>query len=169
VSGLGTLLSGAYIAIKPGDGHPQQHFVGLPTAPLLKTTTDGRQFILETEDLASLHDGAPINFHGINAGEVISHKLNPQGNAIQMTVFINAPFDQFVRAHTRFWIDSGVDLSAGAEGFKVRTGPLISLLGGGIAFHASERDSRALPKPENSVFKLYETYENPPRKPITTP
>lgn len=159
VSGLGTILSGAYIAIKPGDGGPQQKFIGLPTPPMLKTNTEGTQFILETEDLASLHDGTPINFHGINAGEVISHKLNEQGNAIQMTVFINTPFDKFVREHTRFWIDSGIDLSAGAEGLKVRTGPLISLLGGGIAFHASERDTRAPVKPENSVFKLYETYE----------
>lgn len=159
VSGLGTLLSGAYIAIKPGAGNLQQHFIGLPAAPLLKTNNDGTQFILETEDLASLHDGTPVNFHGINAGEVISHKLNGQGNAIQLTVFINAPFDKFVRKHSRFWIDSGIDLSAGADGLKVRTGPLISLLGGGIAFHASEMDTLADLKPENSVFKLYQTYE----------
>ncbi|GAB6140044.1 MlaD family protein [Methylosoma difficile] len=159
VSGLGTLLSGAYIAIKPGEGHEQWHFVGLPSAPLLKSNAEGRQFILEANDLGSMRAGTPINFHGINVGEVLSHKLNDQANAIQLTVFINAPYDQFVRKNTRFWIDSGVDLSAGANGFKVRTGPLISLLSGGIAFRAAEHDTVSDIKPENSPFKLYETYD----------
>ncbi|MGZ8227040.1 MAG: PqiB family protein [Methylococcaceae bacterium] len=159
VSGLGTLLSGAYIAMKPGEGRKEQHFIGLTTPPLLKTDADGKQFILETSNLGSMRPGTPINFHGISVGEVLSHRLTDSADAIHLTVFINAPYDQFVRKNTRFWMDSGVDLSAGADGFKVRTGPLISLLSGGIAFRASPEDSTEDIKEENSQFQLYETYE----------
>jgi len=159
ISGLGTLLSGPYIAIKPGDGAKEDHFTGLTTPPLLKNNAEGTHFILETNNLGSMRPGTPINFHGITVGEVLSHKLSDEANAIRLTVFINKPYDQFVRKNTRFWIDSGVDLSAGADGFKVRTGPLISLLSGGIAFRASAEDAIESIQPENSIFQLYDTYE----------
>ena len=158
ISGLGTLLSGPYIEIKPGDGAKQDHFTGLSTPPLLKNNAEGKHFILETNNLGSMKPGTPINFHGITVGEVLSHKLSDEANAIRLSVFINKPYDQFVRKNTRFWIDSGIDLSAGADGFKVRTGPLISLLSGGIAFRASAEDTVEDIRTENSIFPLYDTY-----------
>jgi paraquat-inducible protein B len=158
VSGLGTLLSGAYIEIKPGDGASESHFTGLSVPPLLQKNERGTQFILETSDLGSMRPGTPIHFHGINVGEVISHELSKDADAIRLYIFIHAPYDQFVRKNTRFWLDSGIDLSAGADGFKVRTGPLISLLSGGIAFRAEPNDEIKDIQPENAVFQLYDTY-----------
>jgi paraquat-inducible protein B len=159
ISGLGTLLSGPYIEIKPGDGPSSEHFTGLTLPPLLKNGAQGRQFVLETNNLGSMRPGTPINFHGISVGEVLNHELSATADAIRLTIFIHAPYAQFVRKNTRFWIDSGVDLSASADGFKVRTGPLISLLSGGIAFRASPNDKPANIQLENTVFQLYDTYE----------
>ncbi len=159
ISGLGTLLSGPYIELRPGTGEDQRHFGGLKTPPVLKNHVDGKQFILETSNLGSMRPGTVINFHGIPAGEVLSHKLSDGANSIYLNIFINAPYDQFVRKNTRFWIDSGVDLSASADGFKVRTGPLISLLSGGIAFRASPKDTPSEIASENIMFQLYDTYD----------
>ena len=159
VSGLGTLLSGPYIELKPGTGDDQRHFGGLKAPPVQKSNVDGKQFILETSDLGSMRPGTVINFNGIPVGEVLSHKLSEDGNSIHLSIFINAPYDQFVRKNTRFWVDSGVDLSASADGFKVRTGPLISLLSGGIAFRTSPKDTPAEIEPENKLFQLYSTYD----------
>lgn len=160
VSGLGTLLSGAYIELRPGKpGRSEDHFVGLTTAPLVKSHVEGTQFLLETNDLNSMRPGTPINFHGVNVGEVLSHDLSKDADSIRLTVFINAPYDKFVRKNTVFWIDSGISMSAGAEGFKLRTGPLISLLSGGIAFRTDPKDPASDRPPENAVFKLYENYE----------
>ncbi len=159
ISGLSTLLSGSYIELKPGLGERQQHYTGLISPPILKSEINGKQFILETNSIGSISPGTPIHFLGIPAGEVLSQDLAKTGDAIQLTVFINAPYDSFVRKNTRFWINSGIDLSAGADGFKVRTGPLVALLSGGIAFRASPKDSVADLKPENSVFQLYDTYD----------
>jgi paraquat-inducible protein B len=159
ISGLGTLLSGPYIEIKPGDGIREEHFTGLTTPPFLKNNAEGTHFILETHNLGSMKPGTQINFHGIFVGEVLSYTLSEGENAIHLTVFINKPYDQFVRKNTRFWIDSGVDLSASADGFKVRTGPLISLLSGGIAFRTASEDSIENIQHENSIFQLYDTYD----------
>jgi paraquat-inducible protein B len=159
ISGLGTLLSGPYIEVKPGGGRDKRDFVGLAIPPLLKTNAEGRQFVLETTNLGSLHAGTPISFHGINVGEVLSHELSSTADGIKLKVFVNKPYDQFVRRNTRFWIDSGVDLSASADGFKVRTGPLISLLSGGIAFRTSAYDKPEDTQAENSEFRLYDNYE----------
>ncbi|MDD5215482.1 MAG: MlaD family protein, partial [Methylococcales bacterium] len=159
ISGLGTLLSGAYIELKPSSGEHIHNFVGLSSPPPLKANAEGKQFILETNNLGSMKTGTPINFHGITVGEVLSHELSQAADAIRLTVFIHKPYDQFIRKNTRFWIDSGVDLSAGADGFKVRTGPLISLLSGGIAFRASAEDSVEAIQPENTLYPLYDTYE----------
>lgn len=159
ISGLGTLISGSYIEIKPGNGEPARHFNGLGTPPPLKANAEGTEYILETNNLGSLRTGTPINFHGITVGQVLTHELSAAADAIHLTIFINKPYDQFVRKNTRFWIDSGVDLSAGADGFKVRTGPLISLLSGGIAFRASAEDGVDSIAPSNTLYSLFDTYE----------
>ncbi|MEQ1636889.1 MAG: MlaD family protein [Methylococcales bacterium] len=159
VSGLGTLLSGAYIEIQPGDGDDQSNFTGLSNPPVLKHNQDGRYFVLETDDLGSLRPGTPIHFHGINVGEVLNYKLVAEGGLIQLSAFINAPYHRFVRKNTHFWKDGGIDVSAGAEGFKVRTAPLVSLLSGGIAFEASQEDNADSIMPDNTAFELFNSYE----------
>ncbi len=159
VSGLNTLLSGSYIELKPGGGKNRQHFTGLIVPPVLRNHADGKQFILETDKLGSMRPGTPINFHDIPVGEVLSHNLADDGNSIHLTVFINTPYDRFIRKNTHFWVDSGINISAGAEGFKVRTGPLVSLLSGGIAFRTSLKDSPADIEPEYALFKLYDNFD----------
>ncbi|MEN9757524.1 MAG: hypothetical protein RL755_1711 [Pseudomonadota bacterium] len=159
ISGLGTLISGAYIEIKPGNGESERHFTGLSLPPPLKANAEGTQYILETNNLGSMRTGTPINFHGITVGQVLTHELSAAADAIRLTIFINKPYDQFIRKNTRFWIDSGIDLSAGADGFKVRTGPLISLLSGGIAFRASAEDGVESIQKENTIYPLFDTYE----------
>lgn len=159
ISGLGTLLSGAYIELKPGFGEHKHDFTGLSNPPPLKANAEGKEFILETNNLGSMKTGTPINFHGISVGQVLSHELSAAADAIRLTIFISKPYDQFIRKNTRFWIDSGVDLSASADGFKVRTGPLISLLSGGIAFRASAEDGIETIQPENTLYPLFDTYE----------
>ena len=159
ISGLGTLLSGAYIELKPGFGEHKHDFIGLSNPPPLKANAEGKEFILETNNLGSMKTGTPINFLGISVGQVLSHELSAAADAIRLTIFISKPYDQFIRKNTRFWIDSGVDLSASADGFKVRTGPLISLLSGGIAFRASAEDGIEAIQPENTLYPLFDTYE----------
>ncbi|MDD2659409.1 MAG: MlaD family protein [Methylococcales bacterium] len=159
VTGLGTLMSGAYIAIKPEKGKEERRFKGLDTSPVLETNAQGKRFILRTANIGSMGPGTQISFHGITVGEVLEYELAKNADDIKLTIFVNSPYDQFVRTNTRFWIDSGIDLSAGADGFKLRTGPLISILAGGIAFRTDSNDKAVDTVPENTPFQLFDDYD----------
>ncbi len=63
VSGLGTLFSGAYIGIDPGEpGKSARSFKGLKKPPIVTTDLPGRHFMLKAETLGSLDVGSPINY-----------------------------------------------------------------------------------------------------------
>ena len=159
VSGLGTLLSGPYIEVQPGDGAGQKHFTGLTRPPVLKEDNQGQHYVLEVKSLDGISPGTPIHFHGVVVGEVLGHQLSDDGSTIHLPVFINAPYDKFIHSGTRFWKDSGIDFTASANGFKLKTGPLVSMLSGGIAFSTPDKELDTDVSPKNTAFHLYDDYD----------
>lgn len=135
VSGLATLVSGAYISVDVGHSTAKRdHFVGLEIPPIVTADLPGREFILHADDLGSLDIGSSVFYRHIIAGQVVGYSLDPGGTGVTIKVFINAPFDQYVTAETRFWQASGIDMSVNADGVKLRTESLASILEGGIGF-----------------------------------
>ena len=69
VSGIGTLLSGAYIGVDAGKSDKEsKEFTGLEVAPILTTGLPGRQFVLDAPDIGSLDIGAPVYFRRVLGG-----------------------------------------------------------------------------------------------------
>ncbi|MBF0401032.1 MAG: MCE family protein [Magnetococcales bacterium] len=134
VSGLDTLVSGAHIEIEPGAGESQRLFLGLENPPVVKMSAPGGKYILQTESLGSLDTGSLLYYRDIPAGEVLGYNLAPNKQSVYLHLFVRAPYHTLVQENTRFWRMSGVDLSLSAEGVKVKTESLQSLLMGGIAF-----------------------------------
>lgn len=156
VSALGTLLSGAYIGVDPvEEGKLTHDFIGLDKPPVITTDRPGRSFTLRSETLGSLDIGSPVYFRQIKVGQVIDYAFTEAGDAVNIEIFVNAPHDQRVSAATRFWNASGVDMTLSAEGIKVDTQSLISILQGGIAFVTPPRIASRVPAPEGSSFLLY--------------
>ena len=81
--------------------------------------------MLKAENLGSLGIGSPVYYRRLQAGQVIAYDLARDGKAIDIKVFVNAPYDQYVSPGTRFWNASGVDVSLGAGGVDVRTQSLV--------------------------------------------
>lgn len=155
VSGLGTLLSGNYIGMEAGRStREQRRFVALEAPPAI-TDQPGRRFILKTADLGSLGIGAPIYFRRLPVGEVAAYALAADGREIDVTVFVNTPYEQYVTSQTRFWDASGIDLSLNSEGLDLRTQSLVSILAGGLAFDTPPFLPPAGPAPENTAFVLF--------------
>ncbi|MFR0657275.1 mammalian cell entry protein, partial [Pantoea sp. SIMBA_079] len=75
-----------------------------------------------------------IYYRKIPVGEVVSFALQDDGKGVEIGVFVQAPYDTFVTADTRFWNASGIDMQIGANGLKVDTESLSSILVGGLAF-----------------------------------
>jgi paraquat-inducible protein B len=135
VSGLATLVSGAYISVDVGHSAVKRdHFVGLEVPPIVTANVPGREFILYADDLGSLDIGSSVFYRHITAGQVVGYSLDPGGTGVTIKVFINSPFDVYVTGQTRFWQASGIDMSVNADGVKLRTESLASILEGGVAF-----------------------------------
>jgi len=141
VSGLGTLLSGAYIGVDGGRADERRsEFIGLEEPPVVASDAPGRRFVLHAEDIGSLDAGSPVFFRRIQVGHVESFKLTGDGRRIDLGIFVRSPYDRFVTADTRFWHASGIDLSLSAAGLKLETQSLASVLMGGVAFETPSGD-----------------------------
>jgi paraquat-inducible protein B len=159
VSGLATLLSGAYIAVDPGkEGTSVRHFKGLETAPVVTTDLPGRHFHLKARQLGSLDYGSPVYYRQIKVGEVEGVSLDDTGETVMVQVFVEDPYHQFVRQNTRFWLSSGLELEISAQGVRMDTESLVSLMIGGIAFGVLDGDIMKESADAYSEFRLYDNY-----------
>ena len=112
VSGLDTLLSGVYIGMKTGAATlRERQFVGLENPPALSHGPRGRELQLHAARAGSLAIGAPVYFRQFQVGRVIDENLLRDGST-RVTVFVEAPYDGFVKPVTRFWNASGIDVKS---------------------------------------------------------
>jgi len=156
ISGLGTLLSGNYIGFEVGkSARKQLAFTGLETPPVITSDQPGRQFVLRAPDIGSLGTGSPVYYRRLMAGQVIAYNMTGDGRAVDITVYINKPYDQYVTPETRFWHASGIDVSVGATGMQVHTQSLVSLLAGGLAFDTPSFAATTEPAAADTVFSLH--------------
>lgn len=160
ISGLGTLLSGAYIGCNPStEGKTQKHFEGLEKAPILTSELPGSHFILNSKELGSLDQGSPIYYRGIKVGQVVDYNFDETAEAVLFKVFISDPFHKKVRANTRFWNASGVDFTMDATGIKMNTQSLVSILLGGVSFDLLDHAQPGEQAEDNQDFLLYDNRE----------
>ncbi len=160
ITGLDTLLSGAYIAIDPGaaGGHYQTEFRGLESVPGVRSDQPGSTFWLISPNLGSLGQGAPVFFRDVTVGEVLGYTMPPGGEGpIVLQVFVKAPYDHYLRTDSRFWNVSGLQVGLGAGGLKVQMQSIQALFSGGVAFGppGTAQSASGPVAPANSVFKLY--------------
>jgi paraquat-inducible protein B len=167
VTGLGTLVSGAYISVEVGkSAKGSKHFVGMEVPPIVTADLPGREFVLHADDLGSLSIGSSVFYRHLTAGQVVGYTLDPGGTGVTLKVFIDAPFDTYVAGGTRFWQASGVDMSITSDGVKLRTESLTSILQGGVAFQSLPGTAPA-PVPADTAFSLYPD-EDRAMRPIET-
>jgi len=157
VSGVGTLLSGAYIGADIGDSNEyQDHFTGMETPPAISHGEPGRSFVLHSDDLGSLDIGSPVYFRRIQVGRIAAYKLDPDGQGVTLHVFVEAPYTKFVTTNSRFWNASGVNVSVGADGLKINTQSLATVLAGGVAFQDPPGPRHDEPAPEDASYQLFD-------------
>ncbi len=156
VSGLGTLLSGSFIASDAGVSPTDRStFVGLEVPPFVLRGEPGTAYELRSDDLGSLDVGSPVFYKRSRVGRVVGYTLDPVRDALSIKLFIEAPFQSLVTRDVRFWNASGIDLSVNASGLTLNTQTLASVLAGGLAFERPAGATRGPPAPENAVFTLH--------------
>src|SRR3954451_1817219 len=157
VSGLGTLISGAYIGLDPGRGKHALSFTGLEEPPPMTSDVPGRRFSLHADNLGSVEQGAPVYYRGLRVGQVLGRTLNENRRSFTFAVFVDAPNDRLVRDTSRFWNASGIDVSVGANGVSVATESLQSILAGGVAFDTPGIEAPGEEAAAGHAFHPYES------------
>ncbi len=157
-SGVGTLITGAYIEMDPGppDAERWSLFKGRETPPATNRSVPGRRLVLTAEKAGSLGIGAPIYHRGFEVGRIESRELSEDGRQVTYDAFISEEYSQLVTDRTRFWNTSGIDISAGADGLKLRTPSFQAMVSGGVAFDTLDDSGKGRAIVDGTAFTLFE-------------
>ncbi|WP_428421167.1 intermembrane transport protein PqiB [Methylibium sp.] len=157
ITGLSTLLSGAYLGIDIGTSdESRRDFVGLDVPPSVTADEPGREFVLHSADLGSVDIGSPVYFRRVQVGKVTATRLDADGNGVTLRVFVSSPHEKHVTGNTRFWHASGLDVALDAGGIKLQTQSLLSIVLGGIAFGLPESAEPGAVAEAEHGFTLFE-------------
>lgn len=160
ITGLETIVSGAYIEVVPdSSGAKSREFVGEEEPQYIPNDDDGTRFVLKAEELGSLSTGTPVLLRGIEVGEVLDTELDANAEGVSIPVFIRKPFDALVKRDTRFWDSSGIALDLNADGLSVRAQSVRSVLAGGINFYTPDGSVNEDKAQADTVFRLHESLE----------
>ena len=155
VSGLNTLLSGAYIGVDAGRSKDSRtEFVGLETPPAVTGDEKGHRFTLHGGSLGSLDIGSPVYYRRVEVGHVVGFALDKDGKGVTINVFVDAPYDQYVGENARWWHASGVDLRLDSSGLKLNTQSLATVVVGGLAFQSPPNEAIGPEASDGSTFYL---------------
>ncbi|MCW8107868.1 intermembrane transport protein PqiB [Alteromonas ponticola] len=157
VSGLNTLLSGAYIAMSADDkGNQTHHFVAQERPPVTPPGTPGLHLSLKSDNELAYKPGDPIIYKGFKVGEFEDSSFNIDERIVYYNAFIEAPYHKLITENTRFWNVSGVKLNLESSGVKVETGSLETLMTNGITFGVPEGVSLGEQVSGDAFFSIYE-------------
>ncbi|MET0618200.1 MAG: MlaD family protein, partial [Luteibacter sp.] len=88
-------------------------------------------------------------------GRIVSYELDKDGKGVSLQLFIDGPNDRFVTKDARFWNASGVDVSLGADGLKLNTQSIATVIAGGVAFQSAPGPHDETPADEMGEFTLF--------------
>jgi paraquat-inducible protein B len=160
ISGLDTLVSGAYIELLPAaeaGGNRATTFTGLENPPVLTSNTPGRTFLLDADRVGSVSVGSPIFYRDLEVGTVLGWDLKDMAKRVVIHAFVRAPYDSYVHSGSRFWNASGVSIKLGAQGVQVELESIKALLLGGVAFETTDE---ALATPAATADQSFTLYAN---------
>jgi paraquat-inducible protein B len=160
LSGLDTLVSGAFIAVDPGKpgGHYQDHFTGLEQPPGVRSDEPGRTYTLTADRIGSLTTGSPIYYRDVQVGEVLSYDIGSGLGPVKIHIFVKAPFDNLIRPASRFWNSSGIAAAIQGGVLRVELQSIQAVLTGAITFTLPKDADKTAPSPDNASFPLFSSY-----------
>lgn len=161
ISGLGTVLSGAYIQLEPGESDTfQDTFTVSDVPPITPAGVSGLQLKLVSQLGNSLTPGDPVSYQGYTVGRVDEVEFNAQERTMHHSIFIEAPYSSLVTTGTRFWTANGIDFRLDADGVRMNLESLETLLGGGVTFGVPEDRLMGQAVDPNTRFELFADEES---------
>lgn len=160
VSGLSTLLSGAYIEMIPGERGKYAESFTMLSQPPLSTRNDGIHLVLDSDRGAKLDVGTLVHFRGYEVGYVEEVGFDLRTGDIRYRVFIQAPYDALVTSSVQFWITPGASFKSSASGFEVQLDSLETFISGGITFGVADGRPKGDSVGDMEQFYLFPSKES---------
>ncbi len=155
LSSLRAAVAGLSIGMAPQTGGtPTTHFIGLQEPPAITPGSKGTRYFLKSSTLGSVQKGSSILYRGQEIGKITGAKLLALGS-FQLEIFINAPYDEFVRKGAEFWTGSPFALTLGEGGLQANLSPAANVLQGLVQFDLPDAAQDAPRSPKDSTFNLF--------------
>ncbi|MEJ7137410.1 intermembrane transport protein PqiB [Amphibiibacter pelophylacis] len=156
ISGLGTLLSGAYIGVQQGrSSKTQTRFALQSTPPRASVDAPGLRLDLTSATATGLNAGDPVLFRGFRVGTVEAREFDARAKLLHYQIFVQSPYEPLVTANTRFWLDSGVAFDMSSQGMRLEMGSLQTLATGGVSFDVPTGWGPGAPAASGAAYALY--------------
>jgi paraquat-inducible protein B len=152
---LDTMISGAYIDLRPGKGKQASVFTVQNHSPSVPGPLPGLNIVLEAPRLNSLKIGRPVYYRQIKIGQVTGVELGPTAQNVWIYINVNPQHSALVHRGSRFWNASGISVSAGLfSGVSVETESMEAIVAGGIAMATPEGEDMGIPAENGDHFIL---------------
>lgn len=154
LSSVKAAIAGLTIGVAPGyGGEPTRQFVGLNRPPAVTPGTKGTGYVLTCDHLGNVKPGTSLFYRGQEIGKVTDVQL--QNNRFNINAFVYAPYDQYIRPGTQFWVSSPLKIGFNDNGLSASVEHPGAILDGGIEV---DRDDSAPDVPASvpgAHFALY--------------
>ncbi|MCI5124575.1 MAG: MCE family protein, partial [Candidatus Electrothrix sp. AR5] len=159
ITGLDTLVSGAYITLRMGTSKKsERHFAGLSYPPPMGADTPGLHVRLKTDTLYSLQRGSYVYSRNLPIGKVDDYRLEQDGSIV-LDVLIQPEFSHLIREGTRFWNASGLSVTGDLQrGLSVNVESMASLIYGGLTCGTANSLKKTPPARPHQMFTLYKDF-----------
>ncbi|OYD21212.1 intermembrane transport protein PqiB [Oceanimonas baumannii] len=161
ISGLNTVLSGAYIQLLPGSSEEgNRRFEMLDQPPVAPPDAAGIRINLISQAGNAISAGDPVSYQGFTVGRVEHSEFDTEQREMKLRLYIQAPYDSLITTNTRFWSSAGVDMRLDSRGIRVKVGSLESLVGGGITFGVPDNTPMGSKANANATYTLFADEES---------
>jgi len=153
---LGTLLTGEYITFKLGGGKAAFSFTALKAPPVVQQEKRGLNIVLTSGQRSSVKKGVSVSYRGVVVGKVTGLSLANSADHVRIYVNIEEQYQPLVRANSKFWNASGLDIGFKLfGGAKIKSDSVESILGGGISFATPGVEEMGGLAEEGDTFSLH--------------
>ncbi len=161
ITGLDTLLSGAYIELEPGNAKKSKYeFTVLEHPPVASVDEEGVRVTLFSQQAGKLDLGDPVLYEGYKVGRVENIGFDTDNRKAFYQLFINKPYDGLVLDNSQFWLTSGINMQLSAKGLNLQVGSLESILTGGVSFQSPEGRKSGEKVVDGHSYTLYDSLED---------
>ena len=161
ISGLGTIISGAYIQMRPGESkQPKSRYTALEQPPPTRPDVPGITVELISQGDDTLSIGDPVVFKGQTVGQIETTEFDVDSLEVRYSIFIESPYDRLIGENTLFWLRSGIDVQLTSKGVEVQVGNLQAILAGGVTFGTPDGVKPGPPMKSGAKFVLHESFSD---------